>query len=69
MRAFYLAWPVDQIVQTLSAQSADASMVQTLSALSAGRSVSTLATSNGLELGAIARRFRYRGPHTFDCSR
>ncbi|MFM0334362.1 PDDEXK nuclease domain-containing protein [Paraburkholderia strydomiana] len=57
MRAFYLAWPVDQIVQTLSAQSADASMVQTLSALSAGRSVSTLATSNGLELGAIARAF------------
>ncbi|CAD6557126.1 hypothetical protein LMG28727_06286 [Paraburkholderia kirstenboschensis] len=32
MRAFYLAWPVDRIVQTLSAQSADASMVQTLSA-------------------------------------
>ncbi|MCC8397479.1 PDDEXK nuclease domain-containing protein [Paraburkholderia sp. MMS20-SJTR3] len=57
MRAFYLAWPVDQIVQTLSAQSTDALMVQTLSALSAGQSISSLAAKNGLEFSAIARAF------------
>lgn len=42
MRAFYLAWPVDQIVQTASAKSADASILQTLSALSARQSDSSL---------------------------
>ncbi|MBB5498684.1 YhcG family protein [Paraburkholderia sp. MM5384-R2] len=62
MRAFYLAWPVDRIVQTLSALSADASMVQTVSALSAGQPVSSLAAHTGPrlggpELGTIARAF------------
>ncbi len=57
MRAFYLAWPIERIVQTLSAQSADASMVQTVSALSAGQSVSSLAAQNGPGLSAIARAF------------
>lgn len=57
MRAFYLAWPVDQIMQTASAQSADASIVQTLSALSARQADSSLIARNGLELGAVARAF------------
>jgi predicted nuclease of restriction endonuclease-like (RecB) superfamily len=34
MRAFYLAWPADQILQTLSAKSSGAQIVQTVSAIS-----------------------------------
>lgn len=57
MRAFYLAWPFDQIVQTASAQSGGTSIVQTLSALSARRPNSKPIARNELELGAIARAF------------
>ncbi|TFE37969.1 DUF1016 domain-containing protein [Paraburkholderia dipogonis] len=36
MRAFYLAWPTEQIVQTLSAQSSPSPIVPTASAISGG---------------------------------
>ena len=61
MRAFYLAWPVDQILLTASAKSADVSIVQTLSALSARQPDSSLIARNGLELGAVRGHFRFRG--------
>ena len=57
MRAFYLAWPTEQILQTLSAKSPPPPIVQTPSAISAGGQVSGSPTRNAPELGAVAQAF------------
>ena len=57
MRAFYLAWPTEQILQTLSAKSPSSPIVQTLSAISAGRPLSGTPARNALEPGAVAQAF------------
>jgi hypothetical protein len=57
MRAFYLAWPAEQIVQTLSAQSSASPIVQTPSANSAARAVSGVPVRAVLEPAALAQAF------------
>ncbi|MCA8142940.1 PDDEXK nuclease domain-containing protein [Burkholderia multivorans] len=56
MRAFYLAWPADRIVQTLSAQSAPARIVSTASAKSTKKPLKAPA-GTPLELNSIAQAF------------
>jgi len=57
MRAFYLAWPADRIVQTLSAQSTAPKIVPTPSAKSAKRFSVTGAEATPLELSTVAQAF------------
>lgn len=57
MRAFYLAWPADRIVQTLSAQSAAPKIVPTPSAKSATRLSVAGAEATPLELSTVAQAF------------
>ena len=57
MRAFYLAWPADVIVQTLSAQSRGPQIVPTPSAVSDGRSPAQVARPHALEPVTIAQAF------------
>jgi predicted nuclease of restriction endonuclease-like (RecB) superfamily len=57
MRAFYLAWPAEQIVQTLSAQSSSSPIVPTPSANSAARAVSGVPLRAVLEPAALAQAF------------
>ena len=57
MRAFYLAWPTDVIVQTLSAQSRAPQIVPTPSAISGSRSPAQLARPHALEPATIAQAF------------
>nr|WP_217443280.1 PDDEXK nuclease domain-containing protein [Burkholderia diffusa] len=57
MRAFYLAWPADRIVQTLSAQSAAPKIVPTPSAKSAKRLSVAGAEATPLELSRVAQAF------------
>ncbi|WP_176091359.1 PDDEXK nuclease domain-containing protein [Burkholderia ambifaria] len=56
MRAFYLAWPADRIVQTLSAQSTAPQIVPTPSAKSAKR-LSVGRAEPALELSTVAQAF------------
>ncbi|KVQ62279.1 PDDEXK nuclease domain-containing protein [Burkholderia territorii] len=56
MRAFYLTWPADRIVQTLSAQSTPARIVPTASAKSTKGAVKA-STDVAFELNAIAQAF------------
>nr|WP_306795581.1 DUF1016 N-terminal domain-containing protein [Burkholderia sp. GbtcB21] len=55
MRAFYLTWPVDRIVQTLPAKSTTAQIVPTPSAKSAKPSKAT--ANRTLEPSTVARAF------------
>ena len=58
MRAFYLAWPADRIVQTLSAQSTAPKIVPTPSAKSTKRlSVAGAEEATPLELSTVAQAF------------
>ncbi|SAL67845.1 PDDEXK nuclease domain-containing protein [Caballeronia humi] len=57
MRAFYLAWPAEQIVQTLSAQSSSSPIIPTPSANSAARAVSGVPVRAVLEPAALAQAF------------
>lgn len=57
MRAFYLAWPTEQILQTLSAKLPSSPIAQTLSAISAGHPLSATPARNALEPGAVAQVF------------
>lgn len=57
MRAFYLAWPADRIVQTLSAQSTAPKIVPTPSAKSAKRLSVAGAEATPLELSTVAQAF------------
>nr|WP_057929965.1 PDDEXK nuclease domain-containing protein [Burkholderia ambifaria] len=57
MRAFYLTWPADRIVQTLSAQSAAANIVPTPSAKSTKRSSVAGLAVTPLELSTVAQAF------------
>ncbi|MCA8205264.1 PDDEXK nuclease domain-containing protein [Burkholderia sp. AU33545] len=57
MRAFYLAWPADRIVQTLSAQSTASKIVPTPSAKSAKRLSVAGAEATPLELSTVAQAF------------
>ncbi|WP_429553360.1 DUF1016 N-terminal domain-containing protein [Paraburkholderia sp. MM5477-R1] len=57
MRAFYLAWPTEQIVQTLSAQSSSSPIFPTPSAISAGRPLSGSPARNAPEPDAVAQAF------------
>lgn len=57
MRAFYLAWPADRIVQTLSAQSTAPKIVPTPSAKSATRLSVAGAEATPLELSTVAQAF------------
>lgn len=55
MRAFYLAWPAEQIVQTLSAKSQGTQILQTLSEISVGGSSSRATGRAEPELAAVAQ--------------
>ena len=57
MRAFYLAWPADRIVQTLSAQSTAPKIVPTPSAKSAKRLSVAGGEATPLELSTVAQAF------------
>ena len=57
MRAFYLTWPADRIVQTLSAQSTAPKIVPTPSAKSAKRLSVAGAEATPLELSTVAQAF------------
>jgi predicted nuclease of restriction endonuclease-like (RecB) superfamily len=57
MRAFYQAWPADQILQTLSAKSPSAPIVPTPSAISARRPLSGASAPSEPGLGAVAEAF------------
>ena len=57
MRAFYLAWPTEQILQTPSAKSLSSPIVPTLSAISTSRPLSGTSALNALEPGAVAEAF------------
>ena len=57
MRAFYLAWPIDQILQTLSAKSRSIPVVPTLSAFSGGLSASWGNADEVFPRGAVAQAF------------
>lgn len=54
MRAFYLAWPVNQILQTLSAKSPPSSTRPSLSAFTDGQPASCGNVKAVLELGTVA---------------
>ena len=57
MRAFYLTWPADRIVQTLSAQSTAAQIVPTPSAKLAKRPPASALAAHPFELSAVAQAF------------
>ena len=57
MRAFYLTWPADRIVQTLSAQSTAPKIVPTPSAKSAKRLSVAGGEATPLELSTVAQAF------------
>lgn len=57
MRTFYLAWPADQIVQTLSAQSPTPKIRQTVSGESLSMPVSETLSRNFIDLPALAQAF------------
>ncbi|OHC71659.1 MAG: hypothetical protein A3H93_12005 [Rhodocyclales bacterium RIFCSPLOWO2_02_FULL_63_24] len=57
MRAFYLAWPVSQIVQTPSAQSSAPQIVQTPSALSAGAKLAESLSQDVIDFSRLAQAF------------
>jgi predicted nuclease of restriction endonuclease-like (RecB) superfamily len=57
MRAFYLAWPIDQILQTLSAISSASQLVPTPSTCSDGPWASWVNGGDVPELGAVAKAF------------
>ncbi|AYZ64469.1 DUF1016 family protein [Burkholderia multivorans] len=57
MRAFYLAWPSERILQTLSAKSSTSQIVPTPSANSSGRPLVGTAVRNAPEPSAVAQAF------------
>ncbi|WP_085538600.1 PDDEXK nuclease domain-containing protein [Burkholderia pseudomallei] len=57
MRAFYLTWPADRIVQTLSAQSTPPQIVPTSSAKSAKRLPASALAAPPFELSTVAQAF------------
>ena len=57
MRAFYLAWPVLQIVQIPSAQSSAPQIVQTSSALSAGAELAESLSRDSVDFSKLAKAF------------
>ncbi|MEO5333410.1 MAG: PDDEXK nuclease domain-containing protein [Magnetococcus sp. YQC-5] len=57
MRAFYLAWPAEQILQTVSAKSPIPQIPQTSSAISPGIQISESLHRNVLDLSVIATAF------------
>ncbi|MEI7297395.1 PDDEXK nuclease domain-containing protein [Paraburkholderia tropica] len=57
MRAFYLAWPADRIVQTVSAQSTESRILQTASAKSQTQKTTDTAKVGAPELTVVAQAF------------
>jgi predicted nuclease of restriction endonuclease-like (RecB) superfamily len=57
MRAFYLAWPADRILQTLSAKSHASTIDQTLSAISAERQIPESPVRKLIDLAVLAKAF------------
>lgn len=57
MRAFYLAWPADRIVQTVSAQSTESQILQTASAKSQTQKTTDTAKVGAPELTVVAQAF------------
>lgn len=57
MRAFYLVWPADQILQTLSAKSSGSQIVQTVSAISGKPAISETLSREYSDFVALAQRF------------
>lgn len=57
MRAFYMAWPVDRILQTLSAKSSDPEIVRMLTATSSGRPISESSSRKIPDLAVLAKAF------------
>ena len=57
MRAFYLAWPADQILQTLSAKSPSPQIAQTVSAISGKPAIPESLSRKFSDLAALAQRF------------
>lgn len=57
MRAFYLAWPTERILQTLSAKSSASPIVPTPSAILSGRAATDAPVRNAPDPGAVAQAF------------
>lgn len=57
MRAFFLAWPANHILQTLSGKSAPPQKLQTLSAKSDGPPISEIPPRNSIDLAHLANAF------------
>lgn len=57
MRAFYLAWPADQILQTVSAKSQVGNIFPTLSAISSGSAIPESPSRKLPDLSALSQAF------------